>query len=253
MMKKIVLIALIVIGSILLFVIFILYNFPYHTLMERASDLLRLQAGVSLSVGETRYRFPLKVVLADVHLAGVNPPLAIEIKEATVRLGLFGDNLKINGNGYRIAGEGVEAKGSDFELGAAMQLRGLGGSTLFQAVKAASLVIYRARVERLFIMGFEFSSFIVSEVRLSAEKKDGSLVFRQGSVKSELFLVNITGSISENRVDVRTAITPTEKFFRNYSNLGGMLASFSDDETLNFTIQGDFEHPTVTLENKTRR
>jgi hypothetical protein len=249
MMKKTVLIAVIVIGSILLLGIFILYNFPYGTLTERAAGVLRSKTGVSLSIGGTRYRFPLKVILTDVHLTGENHALAIEIREATVRIGLFGENLGIVGSGYHIAGDHIEVKGSDFKCSAAVPLRGLKGKTSFQAVKAASLEIHRARVERLFITGFEFSSFVVSELLLSAEKKEGSLIFRQGSVKSELFTVNISGSISENSMDVRTAITPTEKFFRNYSNLGGMLSSFSDKKTLNFAIQGDLKSPTVTLEN----
>ena len=252
MIKKIVIIAVIVIASIGLLGVFILYNFPYDTLTEKAAGVLRAQTGVSLSVGDTRYRFPLKVRLTDVRITGENPALTIEIREAILRFGLFGENLKLSGSGYLIAGDSVEVKGSDFNFEAEAPLLHLREGSVLSAVEAASLVVHRARVERLFITGFEFSSFVVSEVLMSAEKKEGSLVFRQGAVKSELFTVSITGSISDNRVDVRTTITPTEKFFRNYSNLGGMLASFSDDGTLRFAIQGDIRRPSVVLENRTR-
>jgi hypothetical protein len=253
MIKKIALIVVVVIVSIVLLGVFILYNFPYDTLTERVAGVIRSQTGFSLSVGDTRYRFPLKVRLTDVRITGENPALTIEIREAIFRLGLFGENLSLSGNGYLIASDSVEVKGSDFNFEAEAPLRHLRGGGVLSAVDTASLAVHRARVERLFITGLEFSSFMVSEVLMTAEKKEGSLVFRQGSVKSELFTVRITGSISDNRMDVRTAITPTEKFFRNYSNLGEMLASFSDDGTLRFAIQGDFRNPTVTLENATRR
>lgn len=252
MIKKTVIITVIVIAAILLLGVFILYNFPYDTLTERIAGVVRDGTGVSMSVGDTRYRFPLKVGLTDVRFTGDNPAFTIEIREATVCIGLFGENLKVYGNGYRIAGDSVAAVGSDFNFAADVPLMRRTEGNVLSAVNTVAFVIHRARVERLFITGLEFSSFGVSEVRISAENEEGSLVIRQGAVKSELFIVNISGSISENRVDVRTAITPTEKFYRNYSNLGGMLASFSDDETLRFAIQGDIRRPSVVLENGMR-
>ena len=249
MIKKIVLTVAIVLVSILLLCVFVLYNFPYESLAERVDGVLRDRTGVSFSVGETRYIFPLKLRLADVRVRKDDPPFHVEIGEVLLRLRLRKENVEVSGSGFQVKSSNADVRGSYFRLSSGVRLFRLREGFNPSHIDSATFRTDRARVERAIVSGFEFSSFVVSEVFLSLKREEQNLTFEQGFIKSELFTSQITGTFSSEAVDIDVVVKPTEKFLRNYSNLRGMLASFFEDEILRLSITGDSRRPAVSIEN----
>lgn len=247
MIKKIVLTVAIVLVSILLLSTFVLYNFPYESLTERIDGLLRNRLRVSFSVEDTRYLFPLRLRLQDVRIVQEDPALLIEVGEVTLKVRPRRENVVISGKGYEFKNSSVEVKGSEFRLVAALGPFRLREGDILSAIDSAALRIDRARVDRVFISGFEFSSFAVSEALLTLKREEENLAFEQGFIKSELFTSQIDGTLSSETVDIRIVVNPTDKFLRNYSNLRGILESLSKDEILRISIKGNVRRPTLSL------
>ena len=252
MIKKIVITVAIVLVSLLLICVFVLYNFPYEPLAERIDGVLTERAGVSFSVEETRYVFPLRLRLRQVRIQKDDPPFLIEVAEVTLRFRFRKENVEISGRGLDFKNINADIKGSDFRLSAGVKLFRLTEGISLAHIDSATLGAGRARVERAIVSGFEFSSFIVSEVIFSLRRDGQNLAFEQGSIKSELFTLQLTGNLSSETVDIDVVIKPTEKFLRNYSNLRGLLVSFFEDEILKLSVTGDPRRPAVSIENGPR-
>jgi hypothetical protein len=251
MIKKIVLTVAIVLVSLLLLGAFVLYNFPYETLAERIDSVLRARIGVSFSVSDTRYLFPLRLRLQEVRIVQDDPSFLMEVGEVTLKVRLRRENVVISGTGLHFRNSNVELKGSEFRFSSAVKLFRLNEGINLSHFDSASLRIDRTRIERVFISGFEFSSFVVSDALFILRREAENLAFEQGFIKSELFTSQIEGTLSTETVDVKVVVKPTEKFLRNYSNLRGILDSISEDETIRFSLQGSTKRPTLSLEGET--
>ena len=249
MIKKIVLTVAIVLVSLLLLIVFVLYNFPYETVAERFDGVLSERMGVSFSVAQTRYVFPLTLRLREVRIGRDDPLFHTEVGEVTLRFRLRKENVEISGSGFTVKSINADVRGSGFTLSAAVRLSRLSEGFNLSHINSATFGADRARVERASVSGFEFSSFVVSEALFSVKRQDQNLVFQQGFIKSELFTSQMTGAFSRKTVDIDVVVKPTDKFFRNYSNLRGLLASFFEDEILRFSITGDARRPAVSIKN----
>ena len=88
-LKKVSIIIAVVVVSVLLLTVFILFNFPYGSVVKRMDNYLLNNYSVRLSVLDVRYRFPLKFLLDDVNLISTDGSLEVDVDYVTVYLKLL--------------------------------------------------------------------------------------------------------------------------------------------------------------------
>ena len=250
MIKKILITVFIVLLSLFLLCIFVLYNFPYDSVISRIDTSLRNAYSVNLSVSNVRYRFPFKLVFEDVRLIGEGIPTTISTRVITLRPGLIGENVVVTGQGLRMNSEEIEVKGGSFTISSKLKLMRLRNDISPDAIESLNVKIDGAKVERVHLSGFEFSSFTIATVLLSLKKEDENLRIEQGFVKSDLFTSEISGFYGSREMDILVTLKLTDRFFERYENLTGLVESLTDNEAIRFSIKGDTKRPTLNIESR---
>jgi hypothetical protein len=110
-----------------------------------------------------------------------------------------------------------------------------------------SLSAQGTEVEKMYLSGFEFSSFKVPVVELMLQNENGFLNVKRGSIKSDLFGSEIAGRLNLSGVDIAVAVKMSAEFFRRYSDLTGIFNQIGKDGSLKISIQGSTERPIVRI------
>jgi hypothetical protein len=250
MIKKILFIVLIVLFSLFLLLVFVLYNFPYDSAISRIDAYLRNAYSVDLSVSNVRYRFPFKLIFEDVRLTGDGIPISVSMRILTLRPGLFGENVVVTGQGLRLNGNVIEVKGASFTIDSKLRLMKLGREFSPEIIESLNIKIDNAKVERVHISGFEFTSFTISTALLSLKKRDDLLRIEQGLCRSDLFTSEISGFYGSRNVEIMVSLKLSDKFFKQYANLTGLVGSLTEDDTIRFSIKGTPQKLTFNIESK---
>jgi hypothetical protein len=250
MIKKILVTVIIVLFSVFLLCIFVLYNFPYDSVISRIDTNLRSNYSVDLSVSNVRYRFPFKLIFEDVRLVGEGIPTSISMRVVTIRPRLIGKNVVVTGQGLRMNSEEFEVKGASFSIASRLRLMKLRKEVSLASVESLDIRIDNARMERVHLSGFEFSSFTIATALLSLKKRGEQLGIEQGFCKSDLFSSEISGFYGSREMDITVTLRLTDRFFERYANLTGLVESLTDNETIRFSIKGDTQRPTLKIESK---
>jgi hypothetical protein len=250
MIKKILFIVLIALFSLFLLLVFVLYNFPYGSAISRIDTYLRNTYSVDLSVSNARYRFPFKLIFEDVRLTGEGIPTSVSMRVITLHPGLLGENVVVTGQGLRLNGDAIEVKGASFTINSKLRLMKLRREFTPAIIESLTIKINNAKMERVHISGFEFTSFTIPTALLSLKKSDDQLRIEQGLCRSDLFTAEISGFYGSRDVDITVALKLTDKFFKQYANLTGLVGSLTADDTIRFSIKGTPQKLTLNIESK---
>jgi hypothetical protein len=250
MIKKILITVFIVLLSLFLLCIFVLYNFPYDSVISRIDTSFRNAYSIDLSVSNVRYRFPFKLIFEDVRLIGEGIPTTISMRVITLRPGLIGENVVVTGQGLRMNSEEIEIKGGSFTISSKLKLMKLRSEISPDSIESLNIKIDNAKMERIHLAGFEFSSFTIAMALLSLNKNDEQLRVEQGFVKSELFTSEISGFYGSRDMDILVTLRLTDRFYEIYPNLTGLVESITEDETIRFSIKGETQRPILNIESR---
>jgi type II secretion system protein N len=257
--KKIGFIALSGIVSIVLLFFFTLHNFPYGAVVKRLDAGLAREYGANLSVGRVKHRYPLKVTLTDFQVEKRDGTFSLEASDLDVRLRLLSfsprKKLELSGRGIRVKTGYLHTSKSSFQLLSKLRLSalrkkdetGTSESPGALPIDYLSLSAQGTEVEKMYLSGFEFSSFKVPVVELMLQNENGFLNVKRGSIKSDLFGSEIAGRLNLSGVDIAVAVKMSAEFFRRYSDLTGIFNQIGKDGSLKISIQGSTERPIVRI------
>jgi type II secretion system protein N len=257
--KKIGFIALSGIASIVLLILFTIHNFPYPAVVNRLDARLAREHGTSLSVGAVEHRYPWKVVLRDIRIVKRDGTFSLKASDLDVRLRLLSfsprKTLEVGGRGIQVKTGYLHTSKSRFQLLSKLRLSALRKKTEPGSsegpgglpVDFISLSAQGTEVDKVYLSGFEFTSFKVPVVELVLQNENGFLNVRRGSVKSDLFGSEITGRLNLSGVDISVAVKMSAEFFRRYSDLTGIFDQIGKDGSLKISIQGSTERPLVRV------
>jgi type II secretion system protein N len=262
--KKIGFIVLSCIVSIVLLFFFTLHNFPYGAVVKRLDAGLAREYGANLSVGAVEHRYPLKVILTDIQIVKRDGTFSLKASDLVVRLRLLSfsprKTIEMGGRGIQVKTGYLHTSKSRFELLSKLRLSALrkktepetpGGSTPGDPgglpVDFISLSAQGTEVEKVYLSGFEFSSFKVPVVELVLQNENGFLNVKRGTVKSDLFGSEIAGRVNLSGVDLSVAVKMSAEFFRRYSDLTGIFNQIGKDGSLTISIQGSTQRPIVRV------
>lgn len=217
--KKISIIISLSIASLLLLSLFVLYNFPYDSVIKRIDLYLTDHYAVNLNVQNVKYRFPIKLFLEDVRLASEDGSFTIHVDSILLRLKLIGFSKLKNAE---IVGSGIYVKSNYMDLSKA-GVTVISGFKLIpllkegdeNAVDFIGLKMQGAEVSRLNLAGFEFSSFKIPEADILLTKKNGNFTFERGSIRSDLFTSVISGELNYKTINGRVIIELSNDFSDN--------------------------------------
>jgi len=248
-LRKISIIIAASIVSILLLIVFILFNFPYNSVIKRIDFYLSNNYSTSLTVQNIRYRFPVKFLLEDMRLVQDEGPFAVHIERVLVKLQFFNfSKIKI----AEIAGTGVDVNTDPVELSIA-KISVLSGFRLSYLIRegnpdAVDFINLRTgglKIDRLFLSGFEFSSFKIPLVDFSLINTNGEFIVEKGLIKSDLFNSEVSGGFNFELIDGKIVLTLSNEFYKQYSHLKNIVDSISDNGVLTVTIKGSMKKPAV--------
>jgi hypothetical protein len=250
-LKKISIIIALSIASLLLLSIFVLYNFPYDSVIKRIDLYLTDHYAVNLNVQKVKYRYPFKLFFKDVRLVSEDGSFNVHIDSILFRLKLIGSSKSKNAE---IAGSGIYVKSNYLDLSKA-RVTVVSGFKLVpllkegdkNAVDFIGLKMQGAEINRLTLAGFEFLSFKIPEADILLRKKNGNFTFERGSIRSDLFTSVISGEMNYETIDGRIIIELSNEFFRQYINIKGLLDSIAAGGKLDISIKGSLKKPQVRL------
>jgi type II secretion system protein N len=262
--KKIGLIALTCVLSAVLLFFFTLHNFPYGAVVKRLDALLAREYGASLSVGEVKHRYPMKVTLRDLEVAKRDGTFSLKASDMDVRLRLLSlspeKKLELDGRGIQVKTAYLRTSKSRFRLLSKLRLSALrrkteragaagsgGANAKGLPVDYVSVSAQGTEVEQLLLSGFELASFKVPVVDLELRNENGFLNVKRGSVKSDLFGSEISGRMSLSGMDISIAVRMSAEFFRRYSELTSIFDQIGKNGAFGISIQGSPERPLVRV------
>jgi type II secretion system protein N len=257
--KKIGFIVLACIVSIVLLFFFTLHNFPYGAVVKRLDADLAREYGASVSVGTVKHRYPMRVILTDLTIVKRDGTFSLKASDLDLRLRLLSfsplKTIEVSGRGVQVNTGYLHTSKSRFALLSKLRLSALGkktepapsGDRGGVPVDFFSLSAQGTEVEKVYLSGFEFSSFKVPVVELALQKENGFLNVKRGSVKSDLFGSEITGRLNLSGIDVSVAVKMSAEFFRRYSDLVGIFDQIGKDGSLTISIQGSTDRPMVRV------
>jgi len=249
--KKIGIICAAVIVSIVLLFFFILYNFPYGAVMKRLDLYLSRNYSMDISVMKIRYRFPMSFVLEEVMITDEDELMALSIDHSVlyVKKFLFSKvkTVGLSCTGIRFQNRNVDISRALVTAECGVRLKDLRREFDPQALVWFDLKTEAVLVERLFLAGFEFTSFKITVADLSLTNAGEQYSVERGVIKSELFSSEITGDFGLQEVDGTITLTLHNEFFRKYAQLKGVVDSVARDGVLTITLKGSIRNPRIAF------
>ena len=249
--KKIGLIALVSLLSLILLAVFVMLNFPYESVIRRIDNTLARRQGASLSIISARYRFPFTLLLDDLRYRKDNGALDIQIDRLVILLKLLSfskaKTLQIEGTGLDVKSDAVDLSKTQFTLSSSIIFPLLREEFRPDAIRSLSLRTEGMRIDRVFISGFEFTSLKVPVVDIVLRNEENDFLIERGLIKSNLFSSEMSGRFSLEKVDGKVALSLSGEFYRQYSNLKNLVDSITDNGRLTLTIRGNTNRPDVKL------
>ncbi len=253
-LKKINLIVVISIVSVILLFIFVLYNFPYEAVIKRADLYLTEHYSTSLKVQNVRYRYPLKLLLENVRLTREDGSLTVHIDNLLIRLRILNfsksKSAEMSGRGIYLKSAFMDMSDAEVSIVAGFDLSQLRKEQNANAVDYFDLKMEGAAVDRVFLTGFEFSEFKIPVADVYIVNRDNNFVFERGSVKSDLFTSEISGELNLQSINSMLTIKFTNTFYQQYANLKPIVDSFADNGVIEFVIRGSLQKPQISIIRK---
>lgn len=248
-LKKISLIIIVSIISLVLLIVFVLINFPYNSIIKRIDFYLARKYSSNLAVLNIRYRFPTKLFMDDVRFSREDGVLEVRIDRVIINLKLLNfsraKRVEILGTGLDIKSEYLELSKGKFTLVSGLLLPYIRGEMRPEALRFLRLRTEALRIERIYVSGFEFTSIKVPIIDIALKNEGEKFVVERGTVKSDLFSSEISGGFNFEMIDGKISLTPSNEFYRKYSNLKSIIDSVSHSGVLTVTIKGSIQRPTV--------
>jgi len=249
--KKIGLIAVISLFSVFLLVVFVMVNFPYEAVIRRIDNTLARRQGASLTTADARYRFPFTLLLDDIRYRKDDGTLDIQIDRLAILLRLLSfsraKTLQIDGSGLDVKSDSIDLSKVHFTLSSSLLLPLLREEFRPDAIRSLSFRTEGMRIDRVFISGFEFTSFKVPVVDIVLRNEENDFLIERGLIKSNLFSSEMSGSFGLEKVDGKIILSLTGEFYRQYSNLKTLVDSITDNGKLTLTIRGSTNRPDVKI------
>ncbi len=256
MIKKVVLAIIIFFLSLLLIVVFIFYNFPYASVVRRIDSSLKNTYSIGFSAANIKYRFPFKLLVEDIRLEGEDSPFSIDVESLLLRIILIPTsklkNVEIDGSGLRVKSTYVNLSEAHFNFVSRVKILKLLSGKSSAALNFLALSVDRVEVEKVFLSGFEFSSFKLSQGYISFLNQNETYIVEKGFIKSDIFNLEISGAVNVDSIDMRVMLKLSDKFFKSYANLKDIVGSISENGTIKLSIKGDMQRPTVRLESRAK-
>jgi len=248
-LKKVSLIIAVVIVAVFLLTVFILFNFPYGSVIKRLDNYLLNNYSTSLSVLDIRYRFPSKFLFDDIKLARTDGSLEVDIDHVTVYLKFLNfskvKKAGISGIGLSIKNDRMDIIRVKFSVGCGFRLSRLLKSAHPDAIDFFNLRTDGVNVEKLWLSGFEFSSFKIPVVDLSFINQNGVYVVERGLIKSNLFSSELSGGFNYQSIDGKIVLTLSNEFFQQYANFKGFVDSVAKNGIITILIKGNIKKPAL--------
>ncbi len=248
---KTVLIIVTVIVSFYLLCIFILYNFPYNTLVNRIDTELRKRYGISFGTGEVRYGYPFRIILRDIEITQRKEHFTIAADDVTIRMRLLNfrkyKTIEIHGAGIAVRNNFIDASGGFVQLNSSVNLKGLVRSRAVDNVQTILLRAGGMDIKRVTFSGFEFSDLKLQQVLVELEAGENEFSVRRGLLKADVVQSELTGKLDERGPDVIVSVSLTGAFYDRFGDLKGLVDSFFKNGKLRIQIQGGWKSPRVKI------
>ena len=248
-LKKISLIIAVSITSLFLLILFILFNFPYTSVIKRVDFYLKNNYSTNLSVLDVRYRFPSKFLLDNVKLMRDEGSFEIDIDHARVYLKLLNfskvKKVGISAIGLDLKSDYIELTRTGFSITCGFRLSQLLKEPSPDTIDFLTLRTDGVKVEQLNLAGFEFSQFKIPIVDFSFLNDNGKFVVERGLVKSNLFSSEISGGFNFELIDGKIIITLSNEFFKQYAHLKSIVDRVANNDVLTITIKGSIRRPAI--------
>jgi hypothetical protein len=249
--KKIGIICASVIVSIVLFFFFFLYSFPYGSVIKRLDYYLAKNHSVNISAAKIRYRFPMSFVFDEVLVSSEDESLTLTIDHAVLYMKkiLFS---RVKTVGLSCTGVGFQNRNVEISRALVAAECGVKTKNMLReldplAIAWVEMKAEALRVDRLFLSGFEFTSFKIPIFDLYFTNAGEMYSIERGVIKSELFSSEIGGSFGLKEVDGTVTLTLHNEFFRQYAHLRRVVDSVARDGILTLTLKGNIRNPRIAF------
>lgn len=241
----------IVLFSFYLLFVFVLYNFPYESVVKRADEYLRSNYSIGLRTDNIRYRYPFKVIAEGIRIIQEKDSIFINIDKVLIHFRLIGFSgsryFTIDATDARLDSNFIVVSEANASLMLKMRPRRLLAGAVSEGLDSVGFSISDALVERLSVSGFEFSSVGISQVELLMNNRGEDFNFERALIESDLFSSELSGQTDLETIDITVSISLLNEFFRRYASLSGVVDSISRDNTIRIEMRGNIKHPSVRL------
>ncbi len=245
--QKIIIIIIISILSVYLLFVFILFNFPYQSLVNRLDNYLQTHYEASLTVDNVIYRYPLKLQFENLRIVHENNFFIISAQSLFIRYRIFSfsrmKSFEMSGNGIDVKSDFFTMSEASLNLMSRIRLlrlvRGIDGDN----IDSVRLIVGGANVERVLFSGFEFNALRLKQIQFFLKGSGEEFAIERGILSVDVLTSEITGTIGFDAMDITVNAQLTDDFFRKYGNLRSIVNSVFDDGKLQIKLEGSIGNP----------
>ena len=226
---KIILITVGVLLCLLIFFFFLIYNFPYNVLVQRINYNLKKETDVSMEVSSIKYHLPNKWLIYGVNINLPNRYGKVLLSKVKFKLDILNfskiKRVYISVKDIKIVESNIITGNlSSLNLESSFVFSDLRNSP-FKGIKRVKLIIGDGKVNSIEYSGFKISNFKILNVLIELLNTDGKFNFKSGVMNSDTIKGSLKGYLSENYMDVKINLLPSDDFFTRYPDLKPILGS----------------------------
>jgi hypothetical protein len=249
--RKTFIIVLAALAALYLLMVFILLNFPYHTLVSRVDGYLRSQYNTGFTAEEIAYRYPFTLRLKNVRVVHENSSSVLGVDNLSLKYRMLSfakfKTFELSGNGISFQNQFAGVSEASVSLIVKLRLLRLMRGTEGNHISSVQFVAGGADVNRVLISGFEFSDIRLKGVQLFINSNGDDFSIERGVFSADILRADFSGDIGFDSVDITIQTSLTEEFYVKYQSLRSAVETVFRDGSLNMKLEGDIKNPRLRM------
>ncbi len=247
---KIILIIAIIVISFIIFAIFVLYNFPYNTLIKRISLIIEQNYGIGVEVSEARYVFPNKILIKNSLIKVPARSTSVRIPEIDITVKFFGisriKGINILCRGTSINSDILNTSLGNLHMAVLLDIRNLKKGGL-RNIERLNILLDKSRLKRIALSGLQVKDVLLNGVNIELVKRENRYTFSKGFLKSNLINATLNGYLSDDNIKISVDFIPVKNIYLNYPDLKPVLSQFMGSKGGSLEIVGSIKSPKINF------
>ncbi len=248
--KKILVSISILMASVVIFFIFLMYNFPYSSLIKKLDLTLNRKYDMNIKATRVEYGFPNKVYIegADLELPDDYGSIKIPKMEILFKIFNFSKNKEIFiiWHSSSVSSMYFKASLGPMNMNFLIDIKKLRRQEL-EGLRKIEMLLGPSRLKELTVAGVGINDVPVSKVDFEILNRGGKFNFNRGILESRIVKTRVKGSFSENFLNIDAEVKIEKDLYSNYPDLKPLLQQFIGNSGVILKIRGNPEKPRVKI------